>query len=549
VLTFGALVLAFARQAYLLVERQRAVVRERRIREVATRRNEELEALTGLATTMTQTLEEGPIVEQALGVLKTAARATSAALHIAGEDGGRTRLAAIAGDWHAEHPWCDRTPALVDAPHTETRGRRAILKLPLAARGQRIGAVTLIRPEAEPFDPHAVELLRLLVDQMGVAVQNARDYREKLEQAIRDPLTGLYNRRFLLEALEKEVQRSARYGSEASLVIFDVDDFKLVNDRYGHAAGDDVLRAVGGIAEGVIRPADSFARIGGEEFALLLPETSQLEALLVAERVRTAIGREKILGDRKITVSGGIASCPGDASEAEELQRLADGALYFAKRNGKDLCAVASEVTATDGGEAAATEGMVAHLYALVAMIDAQQLHTRDHSENVAAYTVAIAQALGLARDRVVKLRRAAMLHDVGKIAVPSAVLSKPGRLTEEEFAQIREHPVVGGLMLSHAGLTEESAWIRHHHERVDGGGYPDGLRRSQIPLESRILFVADAFEAMTSDRPYQAGMPVEQALAELRRCAGTQFDARVVTVLSELVRSGRLSVLALRTV
>ncbi|MDQ3740367.1 MAG: diguanylate cyclase [Actinomycetota bacterium] len=548
VLTFGALVLAFARQAYLLVERQRAVVRERRIREVATRRNEELEALTGLATTMTQTLEEGPIVEQALGVLKTAARATSAALHIAGEDGGRTRLAAIAGDWHAEHPWCDRTPALVDAPHTETRGRRAILKLPLAARGQRIGAVTLIRPEAEPFDPHAVELLRLLVDQMGVAVQNARDYREKLEQAIRDPLTGLYNRRFLLEALEKEVQRSARYGSEASLVIFDVDDFKLVNDRYGHAAGDDVLRAVGGIAEGVIRPADSFARIGGEEFALLLPETSQLEALLVAERVRTAIGREKILGDRKITVSGGIASCPGDASEAEELQRLADGALYFAKRNGKDLCAVASEVTATDGGEAAATEGMVAHLYALVAMIDAQQLHTRDHSENVAAYTVAIAQALGLARDRVVKLRRAAMLHDVGKIAVPSAVLSKPGRLTEEEFAQIREHPVVGGLMLSHAGLTEESAWIRHHHERVDGGGYPDGLRRSQIPLESRILFVADAFEAMTSDRPYQAGMPVEQALAELRRCAGTQFDARVVTVLSELVRSGRLSVLALRT-
>jgi diguanylate cyclase (GGDEF)-like protein len=438
-------------------------------------------------------------------------------------------------------------PALVDAPHVVTRGRRAILKLPLDARGHRIGAVTLLRPADQPFDPDAVELLRLLVDQMGVAVQNARDYREKLEQAIRDPLTGLYNRRFLLEALEKEVQRSARYGSEASLVIFDVDDFKLVNDRYGHAAGDDVLRAVGRIAESVIRPADSFARIGGEEFALMLPETSQLEALLVAERVRTAIGREKIMADRKITVSGGIASCPSDAGEAEELQRLADGALYFAKRNGKDLCAVASEVTATDGGEAAATEGMVAHLYALVAMIDAQQLHTRDHSENVAAYTVAIAQALGLGRDRVVKLRRAAMLHDIGKIAVASAVLAKPSRLTEEEFAQIREHPVVGGLMLAHAGLAEESTWIRHHHERVDGAGYPDGLRRSQIPLESRILFVADAFEAMTSDRPYQPGMPVDEALAELRSCAGTQFDARVVTVLSELVRSGKLAVLALR--
>ena len=544
--TFLALVLAFARQAFLLVERQRAVVRERSIREEATRRNEELEALTGLATTMTQTLEEGPIVEQALGVLKTAARASSAALHIASDD--RTRLAAVAGQWHAEHPWADRSPALVDEPHVEQRGRRAILRLPLEARGRRIGAVTLLRPETEPFDRKAVELLRLLVDQMGVAVQNARDYREKLEQAIRDPLTGLYNRRFLLEALEKEVQRSARYGSEASLVIFDVDDFKLVNDRYGHAAGDDVLRAVGRLAEGVIRPADSFARIGGEEFALLLPETSQLEALLVADRVRTAISREKILADRKVTVSGGVASCPSDTGEADLLQRLADGALYFAKRNGKDLCAVASEVTATDGGEAAATEGMVAHLYALVAMIDAQQLHTRDHSENVAAYTVAIAQALGLGRDRVVKLRRAAMLHDIGKIAVPSAVLAKPGRLTEDEFALIREHPVVGGMMLSHAGLAEEATWIRGHHERVDGGGYPDGLRRSQIPLESRILFVADAFEAMTSDRPYQEGMPVSDALAELRRCAGTQFDARVVTVLSELVRSGRLSVLALKS-
>jgi diguanylate cyclase (GGDEF)-like protein len=546
VLTLLILVLAFARQAYLLVERQRAVVRERSIREEATRRNEELEALTGLATTMTQTLEEGPIVEQALGVLKTAARASSAALHIAAGD--RVRLGAVAGRWHEEHPWTDRSPALVDEPHVEQRGRRAILRLPLEARGKRIGAVTLLRPEAEPFDPHAVELLRLLVDQMGVAVQNARDYREKLEQAIRDPLTGLYNRRFLLEALEKEVQRTARYGSEASLVIFDVDDFKLVNDRYGHAAGDDVLRAVGRIAESVIRPADSFARIGGEEFALLLPETSQLEALLVAERVRTAIAREGILPDRKVTVSGGIASCPSDAGEADQLQRLADGALYFAKRNGKDLCAVASEVTATEGGETAVTDGMVAHLYALVAMIDAQQLHTRDHSENVAAYTVAIAQALGLGRDRVVKLRRAAMLHDIGKIAVPSAVLAKPGRLTEEEFNQIREHPVVGGLMLAHAGLAEEASWIRGHHERVDGGGYPDGLRRSQIPLEARILFVADAFEAMTSDRPYQAGMPVEEALAELRRCAGTQFDARVVTVLSELVRSGKLSVLALKT-
>ena len=541
-LSVAALVLAFGRQAWLLVERQRAVVRERAVRREATQRNEELEALTGLATTMTQTLEEAPIVEQALGVLKTAARATSAGLHL--DRHGRMRLAASAGDWHLEHPWVDAEP--VDVPRTYLRGRRSILRLPLGARGRRIGAVTMIRPGSAPFDAHAIELLRLLVDQMGVAVQNARDYREKLEQAIRDPLTGLYNRRFFLEALDKEVQRSERYGSEASLVIFDVDDFKLVNDRHGHAAGDEVLREFGRIAERIIRPVDSFARIGGEEFALLLPETSQLEALLVAERVRTAIGRERILPDRRVTVSGGIASVPSDASTADELQRRADGALYFAKRNGKDLCAVASEATAKPAEESP-VEGMVAHLYALVAMIDAQQLHTRDHSENVAAYAVALGQALALGRDRIVKLRRAAMLHDVGKIAVPSAILAKPERLTDDEFEQIQAHPVVGGLMLAHAGLADEADWVRHHHERIDGTGYPDRLRRSQIPLESRILFVADAFEAMTSDRPYQPGLPVSEALAELDRCAGSQFDAKVVCVLAELVKNDRLSVLALR--
>jgi len=542
-LTLLSLVLAFVRQAHLLLDHRRVFVRERELRREATRRNEELEALTGLATTMTQTLEEAPIIEQALGVLRAAARATSAALHT--EDGeGPAKLAAAAGDWYSERPWVP-SGDVGDELVLAERGRRAVLRLPLGARGKRIGVVTLIRPAAEPFDPTGVELLRLLVDQMGVAVQNARDYREKLEQAIRDPLTGLYNRRFLLEALEKEVSRSERYGSEASLVLFDVDDFKLVNDQLGHAAGDDVLRAIAEVAEQCIRPSDSFARIGGEEFALLLPETSQLEALMIADRVRTAFARRPILDGRRVTLSGGVASCPGDATTAGDLQRRADAALYWAKRNGKDLCAVASE--ATEEPAESARDGLVANLYALVAMIDAQQLHTRDHSENVAAYAVALGQAAGLDRDRVVALRRAAMLHDVGKIAVRSEILEKPARLTVEEFDEIRHHSIVGGIMLAHAGLREESTWVRHHHERVDGRGYPDGLSGDDLPLEARILFVADAFEAMTSDRPYRAGMDADDALVELRACAGTQFDPRLVELFAELVSSGRLAVLALR--
>jgi diguanylate cyclase (GGDEF)-like protein/putative nucleotidyltransferase with HDIG domain len=538
-----ALVLAFGRQAYLLVDHHRAIARERRLRDDAVRRNKELEALTGLATTMTQTLEEAPIMEQALGALHVAARVTSAALHVSIE--GSYSLAAATGDWSVEHAWAGCPAAANDGASPELRGGRQVARLALRARGHDIGVVTLMRPAADAFTRDELDLLSLLVDEMAVAVQNARDYREKLEQAIRDPLTGLYNRRFFLEALRKEVARSDRYGSECSLVIFDVDDFKSVNDSHGHAAGDDVLRRIAEIGSSLIRPVDSFARLGGEEFALLLPETQQLDALLVAERMRTAISRQTILPDRRVTLSGGIASCPHDAQETEELQKRADAALYWCKRNGKDICAVVSEISL----EAPETreETVLAHLYAIVAMIDGQHLHTRDHSQNVATYAVAVAQKLGLDSDRIVRLRRAALLHDIGKVAVANAILNKPDRLTPGEFADMQAHPDVGAMMLEHAGLHEEAGWIRQHHERIDGAGYPRGLRGNDITLEARIIFVADSFEAMTSDRPYRAGMDVELALAELERCSGSQFEPGVVSALAELVRTGRLAVLAMR--
>lgn len=539
-----ALVMAFGRQAILLVEHQRNIVRERRLRKEAIQRSEELEALTGLATTMTQTLEEAPIVEQALGVLAAAARASSAALQLVGDDGS-LELRAATGAWHTERTWAGLADAADEDVVVFTRGGRTILRLALSARDHRIGTVTLVRSVSEPFDERGVSLLQLLVGQMGVAVQNARDYREKLEQAIRDPLTGLYNRRFFLETLEKEVQRASRYGSEASIVLFDVDDFKQINDTYGHPTGDDVLRRIATIATEQIRPVDSFARIGGEEFALLMPETPQMEALLVAERLRTTIAREAILEGRRVTVSGGLASCPADSTNSSELQQLADAALYWAKRNGKDLCAVASEITVEQ--DDTPSDRRLAQLHSLVAMIDEAHLQTRDHSQNVASYAVAIGQELGLAPEAIVRLRRAAMLHDIGKVAVSSIILVKPDVLTDEEYAEIKTHSEAGGRILAHAGLHEESAWVRAHHERYDGRGYPDGLAGSEIPHEARIIFVADSFEAMTSDRPYHAGMTVSEAVSEVQACAGTQFDPAVVDALSRLVAEDRLAVLALR--
>jgi diguanylate cyclase (GGDEF)-like protein/putative nucleotidyltransferase with HDIG domain len=537
------LTLGLGRQAYLLLDNRRAVIRERRLRGEVVRRNEELEALTALAATLTETLEEDPVVERGLAALVLASRASSIALHVSGRDG--LELRAAVGAWATDSPWVTRDAPADWRPGVVTAGGRQMVRLALSARGNEIGLVTLVRRSDDPVTPGELGLLRLLVDQVAIAVQNARDYRDRLEQAIRDPLTGLLNRRYLYEAFSNEIERCTRYGTVGSIVLVDVDDFKLVNDTLGHTAGDGVLCEIGRIASGVTRSADSFARVGGEEFALLLPETSQLEALIVAERLRRAISVASILPDRTVTVSAGIASWPEDGTTLEEIEGKADGALYWAKRNGKNLCAVATEVVVAEGGDE--RQGMLAHLHALVATIDAQHLNTRDHSQNVAAYAAAIGERIGLTREQIVLLRRAALFHDIGKVAVRGEVLNKPAGLSDPEFDEIKVHTVVGGAMLAHSGFPVEADWVRHHHERLDGRGYPDGLSGDEIPLESRIIFVADSFEAMTSDRPYHVGVPVADAVAELRRCAGAQFEPRLVEALVALLEADALPVLALR--
>ena len=536
--------LVFGRQSYLLLDNRHAIERERRLHRDVSRRNHDLQALTGLATTMTETLEEGPIVDRGLDVLRIAARATSGAIHMSGPDGGLDRLVAVTGDWNREHSWA-RKGVEDRGVGVRTRGARHIFWLPLHARGDDIGTVTLLRGEDDPWDAEEIDRLALLATQLAIAVQNARDYRDKLELATRDPLTGIHNRRFFYEALETEVSRTERYGSPVSLVIFDIDDFKSINDRFGHAAGDEVLRRITEIAAELIRPSDGFARLGGEEFGLILPETQQLDALLVADRVRTAVARHKLTNGRRVTLSAGLASCPQDATTTDQLDRRADAALYWAKRNGKNICAVASEATLPKEGEE--RDATVSNLYALVTTIDAEPLHTRDHSENVAAYAVAMGQELGLSEERIVSLRRAAFFHDIGKIAVSRSILSKPGALDDAEWEEMRVHPTVGRSMLVHAGLHEEAVWVGQHHERLDGGGYPEGLKGDEIAEEARIIFVADAFEAMTSDRPYRKGMEVDAAVAELRACAGSQFDPRMVEALATLLERDRLPVLALR--
>jgi diguanylate cyclase (GGDEF)-like protein len=341
-----------------------------------------------------------------------------------------------------------------------------------------------------------------------------------------DPLTGCLNRRGFEERFAAELSRAARTDGMLAVVLLDLDDFKRVNDEHGHAFGDELLRWVVATMGAVVRPSDAIGRLGGDEFAILALGAGSAEATLLAERVADALAA-------RAPVSFGVSTYPHDGLDRDALHQHADLALYAVKRG---------RGTVAPGAGAGAREQSWAAV--LARAVDARMSAAHGHSGAVADLAGRIGAALGWDPERVARLRLAAMLHDVGKIAVPEAILRKPARLTEDEMAIVRTHADAGAEIAARIeGMQAIAPWIRHSHEHVDGSGYPVGLRGEDIPLESRILLVADAFDAMTSDRAYRAAMPVADALAELRRCAGRQFDARCVELLARALaeRAGAL--------
>ena len=360
------------------------------------------------------------------------------------------------------------------------------------------------------------------------------------EAATTDTLTGLVNRRGFATQFELELKRAGRSNEPFGVIVGDLDHFKAVNDRFGHQAGDNVLAAVGRVMRSRARRIDTVARIGGEEFALLLPSTDSQGAFMLAESLRAAVHDEPAC--QGLTVSFGVTSYPADGRTVEALLRRGDESLYAAKTLGRDRTVIYSEeVVGTMAGEGAGGPASnLATLLTLAEALDIRDARTAQHSATVGRYAEAMARQLGLEPARVERIRLAGVLHDIGKIGIADAVLHKPGPLEHEEWAEIRKHPEIGARLLSMPGLEDLRGWVLAHHERIDGRGYPHGLRGQQIPLEARIIAVADALEAMTADRPYSRGVPVEAALAELRRNAGTQFDAAVVAALGEVPALGR---------
>jgi diguanylate cyclase (GGDEF)-like protein/putative nucleotidyltransferase with HDIG domain len=347
--------------------------------------------------------------------------------------------------------------------------------------------------------------------------------------ALDDSLTGLRNHRAFEEDLVHALAQAGRENERLCLLMLDLDGLKLVNDTQGHQAGDARLRQVADALRATVRGPGSCYRIGGDEFAILLPGHGAWASYAVAEQLRGELAS----GSTEIDVAIGIA----ESAEREgkfELARHADVALINAKRSHRRVVVHSKELQDDLREDSKDGEGhhMRVLATALARAVDAKDAYTRSHSETVSNLCVLIATELELDASRVRRLRLAGLLHDVGKIGTPDAILNKPDPLTDAEYEEMTKHPVLGANIARAADLEEEAEWILHHHERLDGRGYPDGLEGTEVPLESRIILVADAFEAMTSDRPYRKGRPEAGALEELERHAGTQFDPNCVAAL-----------------
>ena len=405
------------------------------------------------------------------------------------------------------------------APQLDDRWQR----FPLKGAGETVGVVAVAG--APPVGSEAHEMLLHLVSLGELSIDKALLYEQSQEQARHDSLTGLLGHRVFHEELTAQLAA----GRPFSMLLFDIDDFKQINDLNGHQIGDRALCLVSDALRRGTRSGDTVFRIGGEEFCALLPGLTEKDALTAANELRQGVASMASALPNPLTVSIGVASFPAHGSTRDELLACADAAMYASKRRGKNRVSIAGDEPSEAPAQSRREIGLD--------LLQEKDPDTVSHSLHVSILSVEIARALALDEDRLDDLSTAARLHDIGKIAVPDSILAKPGPLDDEEFRLVKTHTIVGAELLSSWGLPGPAAIVRQHHERIDGTGYPVGLSGEQISLEARIVHVADAYTAMTRDRPYRKAMPRDDALAELARHAGSQFDADVVAALISVER------------
>jgi diguanylate cyclase (GGDEF)-like protein len=374
--------------------------------------------------------------------------------------------------------------------------------------------------------------------------------REQFEAlALEDSLTGLANSRAFRDRLSTELGRAAREYYPVAAVVLDLDRFKQINDTWGHPVGDEALVKLAASIQAELRAGDFCGRLGGDEFAIALVRADGHSAERVLSRLRDRLDAIAIgPASERLNFSAGVAEFPRHARTQEELVERADSALYWGKAEGRGRTMVyrpgrGDALTPEKSEEAVRQRALMSTLTQLAKAIDSKSRWTAGHSERVAMYAVALGRSYDWPEERIDALRQAALLHDVGKIGIRDAILTKDQPLNLQELEELQHHSELGRAMLAGAGLPELARWVFHLHERADGDGYPDGLAGNEIPLESRILHAADALDHMTRPNARRRERPLEEALAELSYCAGTRIDNDVARRVVELVESGELRV------
>ena len=471
----------------------------------------------------------------------------------------------------------------------------AAIALPVFYAEQLHGILYVESSAQADFSEEETLLLRTLADLIAGALHNALSFQKAQEQAITDGLTGVKTHRFFMEALSSEWKRSTRAGRSFALVLMDLDRFKFVNDFYGHLEGDLVLQRVGQILETNCRRSDVVARYGGDEFVILMPETTMEHARQLASKLRGWVSADPLLREKNISASFGIACYPLHGSSPQELIQVADASMYLSKHQGGNAVSTADHfdpneakkwkrdvleaylgvtlkrlfstgpeafeeiyqrlrqfteslnateengksLASQDEGPHALPQAVLDTVTSLAYAIDAKDHYTQGHSQKVAAYAALIAEAMGMSDAEVEEIRLGAVLHDIGKVGIPENILNKNGPLNPEEWETMKSHVSFGAKILDPlTPLGRIRKMVLHHHEFFDGSGYPTALSGEGIPLGARIIAIADAYDTITSDRTYKKARSAPDALAELERCANAQFDGGIVEVFVRTMRT-----------
>jgi diguanylate cyclase (GGDEF)-like protein len=416
--------------------------------------------------------------------------------------------------------------------------------VPIRVRRELWGSLLVVVGPEEELPRDVEERLGIFADLAGLAITNADTSAHLLAQATSDPLTGLLNHRAFQQRVETEVQRAKRYDRPLALVLLDLDHFKSINDAYGHQAGDAALMQAATLLEKGARAGDILGRIGGDEFALLLPETVAEGACAIAQRCAAEFRAAPVGVASHLTMSAGVCDLT-QAKNSKELMQLADGSLYWAKNQGRDNVVVYSpevvvELSDGDRADRLQRSQSLTSILSLAHSIDAKETPNEEHSERVAGFVRRLAEAAGWPAIPVAQLAEAARIHDVGKVCIPNEILLKHGELTSAEYELVKTHVALGAQMAREALSDEQALWIEQHHERFDGTGYPKGLAGAEISEGAGLLALADSWDVMTTVRSYSPAKSEQDALAECVSLAGAQFTPSACKALASIFQAGR---------